>query len=265
LMELSQKVDHARVVSIIRRADRLPLIDKYLLNVQRENLAAVNEAINELCVFEERPKALRDSIDRYDKFDQIALAQQLERHDLLEFRRIAAHLYKINKRWDKSLDLSKQDSLWADAMDTAAESRSQELAEELLIFFVANRQKECFGACLFVCYELLRPDVVMELAWRFGLHDFAVPFMIQSFRQSFEKQQSLTTRLEELEKQVKELDQKDKKTGPAGADQPADFHGMPGMPFAQMLPALPAPMGVPPFGVVPGVYGAFTAPVGSPR
>lgn len=40
-------------------------------------------------------------------------------------------------------------------------------------------EKECFAACLYTCYDLLRPDVVLELAWRHQLMDFAFPYMIQ--------------------------------------------------------------------------------------
>lgn len=39
-------------------------------------------------------QGLRTSIDAFDNFDTIALAQQLEKHELTEFRRIAAYLYK---------------------------------------------------------------------------------------------------------------------------------------------------------------------------
>jgi len=30
----------------------------------------------------------------------------------------------------------------------------------------------------YTCYDLLKPDIVIELAWRFGLIDFAMPFFI---------------------------------------------------------------------------------------
>ena len=53
-------------------------------------------AYNELLIDEEDFKSLRDSIDHFDNFDNIALAQRLEKHELLEFRRIAAHLYKVS-------------------------------------------------------------------------------------------------------------------------------------------------------------------------
>jgi len=181
------KVDHSRVVNKLKA--HLPLIERYLLQVQRENIPAVNEAVNELLLAEEKYKQIRDSISAYDKFDQILLAQKLESHELLELRRISAYVYKMNKRYEKSIELSKNDSLWGDAMETAAESRNQDLAESLLYFFVGRGEKECFAACLFTCYEMIRPDVVLELAWRHGLNDFAMPFVIQSFRHYNEKDQ----------------------------------------------------------------------------
>jgi len=183
LVDLAAKLDHSRVVDIVQRADNVPLIEKYLLHVQRDNVAGVNESLNALYVKSENYKALRTSIDAYQNFDQIALAQQLENHELMEFRRIAAHVYKLNKRYERSLELSKKDGLWADAMQTAADSADVPLAEGLLHFFVEKKQEECFAACLYTCYELIRPDVVLELAWRHALMDFAMPFMIQTFRE----------------------------------------------------------------------------------
>ena len=44
---------------------------------------------------EEDYKTLRDSIDSFDNFNNIKLAQRLEQQELLEFRRLAAHLYKV--------------------------------------------------------------------------------------------------------------------------------------------------------------------------
>ena len=48
----------------------------------------------------------------YDNFDQLSLAAKLEKHDLMEFRRIAALIYKKNLRWRKAVDLAKQDRLY---------------------------------------------------------------------------------------------------------------------------------------------------------
>ena len=46
-------------------------------------------------------------------------------------------------------------------------------------YFIEGGLRECFAAALYSCYELLKPDVVLELAWTHGLTDFAMPFLIQ--------------------------------------------------------------------------------------
>eukprot|EP00884_Botryococcus_braunii_P006634 jgi/Botrbrau1/15972/Bobra.0294s0010.1 len=179
LKVLEARVDHTRVVSIMRKADHLPLVKEYLLAVQKTNLAAVNEAVNELLIEEEDFPALRDSITTYDNFDQISLAQRLEKHELTEFRRIAATIYKKNTRWRKAVELAKQDKLYKDAIETAAQSGEAEIVEELLTYFVKEKQNECFTAMLYTCYDLIKPDVALEVAWTNKLTDQVMPFMIQ--------------------------------------------------------------------------------------
>lgn len=67
-------------------------------------------------------------------------------------------------------------------MEYAAESRQPEVVEELLRFFLSKGLNECFSAALYKCYDMLRPDLVMELAWRHKITDFAMPYMIQVLR-----------------------------------------------------------------------------------
>jgi clathrin heavy chain len=61
---------------------------------------------------------------------------QVEKHELLEMRRVAAYIYKKAGRWKQSIALSKKDSLYKDAMETASQSGERELAEELLVYFI---------------------------------------------------------------------------------------------------------------------------------
>ena len=98
LTVLTPRVDHTRVVRMFLRDDNLPLIRPYLIAVQHLNIEAVNDAYNDLLIEEEDYKTLRDSIDSFDNFNNISLASRLEKHPLLEFRRLAAHLYKVRLR-----------------------------------------------------------------------------------------------------------------------------------------------------------------------
>ena len=69
-------------------------ISMFVTDHSQFNLEAVNDAYNDLLIEEEDYKTLRDSIDSFDNFNNIGLAKRLEKHELLEFRRLAAHLYK---------------------------------------------------------------------------------------------------------------------------------------------------------------------------
>ncbi|KAL9713749.1 Clathrin heavy chain [Leucoagaricus gongylophorus] len=213
LTVLIPRIDHARVVRMFRQMDHVPLIRPYLIAVQHLNIEAVNDAYNDLLIEEEDYKTLRDSIDSFENFDNIAIARRLEEHKLLENRRLAAHLYKKNQRWDESIALSKQDKLYKDAIVTAATSGSTEVAEELMTYFVDIGNKECFVAMLYSCFDLVRPDAVEEVTWLHGLSDFCMPYKLQMQRTQIEK-------LAYLEKEVRERAKKDTQKEQAEAETP---------------------------------------------
>lgn len=223
LTVLAARIDHARVVRMFRRADNdnVPLIRSYLMSVQHHNLGAVNEAYMDLLIEEEDFETLRVSIDAYDNFDVISLASRLRNHDLLEFRRLAAHLYKKSERWEESIALSKADKLFKDAIETAATSKSVEVAEELLSYWVDIGHRECVSAMLYACFDIVRPDVVEELSWRHGLNDFVMPWRLQWQREQ-------ASRLKALEHAVKDLSTKQTKKEEAEDEQPIIGPGGPG-------------------------------------
>jgi len=196
LLVLAPRLDHTRTVNFFTKNNHLQLVKPYLRSVQNLNNKAVNEALNGLLISEEDYQGLKTSIDAFDNFDNIQLAQTLEKHDLIEFRRIAAYLYKGNNRWGQSVALCKKDNLFKDAMEYAAESKNAEVAEDLLAYFLDHKAYDCFAACLFQCYDLLHPDVILELAWKHNIMDFAMPYLIQVMREYTSK----VDKLEEAEK-----------------------------------------------------------------
>ncbi|KAI0349661.1 clathrin heavy chain [Trametes cingulata] len=252
------RIDHARVVRMFQQIDHIPLIRSYLIAVQHLNIEAVNAAYNTLLIEEEDYKTLRDSIDSFDNFNNMQLARELEKHELLEFRRLAAHLYKKNKKWEESIALSKQDKLYKDAIITAASSGLVEIAEDLLSYFVDIGNKECFAATLYCCFDLLRADVVEELSWQHGLNDFYMPYKIQRTRTTVEK-------ISALEKKVEELSTKDHQKEQQEAEAPIIQPGLGGrlmltqgngFPAQAPPPMMPNGTG---FGIPPAMtgFGAF--------
>lgn len=210
LSVLTPRVDVARVVKMFQKNDNVPLIKPFLIAVQEQNISTVNQALHDLWIEEEDHKSLRASVDSYDRFDAIDLAERLEAHSLIFFRQLAAHLYKKNKKWAKSIALSKEDKLWKDAVETAAVSAKPEVAEDLLQYFVDIGNKECYVATLYTCYDLIRLDVVMELSWIHGLNDYTQPYLINVQRERSDHLAELHRDNEERKK--RELEQQKKES-----------------------------------------------------
>ncbi|KAE7996591.1 hypothetical protein FH972_001302 [Carpinus fangiana] len=182
---LALRVDHTRVVDIMRKAGHLHLVKPYMVAVQSNNVSAVNEALNGIYVEEEDYERLRESIDMHDNFDQIGLAQK--------------------------------------------------------------GKKECFASCLFVCYDLIRPDIALELAWMNNMIDFAFPYLLQFIREYTGKVDELVKDKIEALIEVKAKEKEEK-----------DVISQQNM-YAQLLPlALPAPP-MPGMGGAPGM-GGFAPP-----
>ncbi|PWA94004.1 Clathrin heavy chain 2 -like protein [Artemisia annua] len=75
----------------------------------------------------------------HDNFDQIGLAQKIKKHELLEMRCVAGYVYRKTGRW-KHVTLSKKDTVYHDAMESASECGDYELAEELLVYFIEQKK-----------------------------------------------------------------------------------------------------------------------------
>lgn len=211
------RIDVSRVVKIFQKNDNLPMIKPFLIAVQTQNLFAVNNAYHDLLIEEEDHKSLRDSVDSFDRFDPLDLAERLEKHHLIYFRQIAAHLYKKNKKWNKSISLSKEDKLWKDAIDTASTSKKEEVVEDLIRYFVEIGNKECYVATLYTCYDLIRQDVVTELSWIHNLKDYTTPYWINVQREQTQLLAQLKQDNEERKKKEKELEKKEEETPIIGA------------------------------------------------
>jgi clathrin heavy chain len=217
LKVISPKLDLSTAVYELKKFDALYLAVPFLKSVQLSNNFDVNEALNEIYVEEEDPEALRKSILEYSSFNPLNLAQKIENHHLLEFRRISALVYRKNKKYKESIDISKKLEYYKDAIETALESNNGEICEGLMRFFAANGDKECFAACLYTCYELVKPDLAMELAWRYNFFEFLMPYMIQTVR-------DLTIKMDHMQRKAEDSERQQKKEKEEQVSQPLDIN-----------------------------------------
>lgn len=197
LTALSPRLDIPRTVKLFTSSDNLPLIKPFLINVLPKNNSVVNQAYHDLMIEEEDYKALQDAVDSYDKFDQLGLASRLEKHDLVFFRKIAAMLYRRNKKWTKALIILKEDKLWKDSIETAAISQDSKVVEELLAYFVDTGNKESFIALLYTAYNLINFDFVLELSWLNNLENYIKPYEISIKKEQHDAINKISKQLSE--------------------------------------------------------------------
>jgi hypothetical protein len=85
--------------------------------------------------------------------------------------------------------MATKDSLFIDAMETAAQSGSRELVTDLLRFFVEDaKDQHSFAACLFTCQGLVGFHTALEMAWLSheklpGILSLCMPFFIACIRE----------------------------------------------------------------------------------
>ena len=96
--------------------------------------------------------------------------------------------------------------LWKVKKNNALESKKEQYVNELLKFFGERKDKESFAACLYTCYEYIKPDVAMEVAWRYGMTEMCMPFMIQTMRDFSRKINTM-----EIKNDVREQKDKEEK------------------------------------------------------
>ncbi len=211
LAVLIPRLDLPRVVRIFQKSDNLPLIKPFLISVSEKNNSVVNQAYHDLLIEEHDYKSLRSVIEAHDKFDQLGLAERLEKHDLIFFREIAAVIYRKNKKWNKAISLLKTDKLWADAIETAALSTSSKIATDLFEYFVDTGNREAMVALLYSCYSLIDYDKVLELSWLNNLSDFVKPYEISIAR---ENQLKITELYKDFKARESSKDGEDDSTAP---------------------------------------------------
>jgi clathrin heavy chain len=199
LSAVSTRIDHARIISILRSSDNLPLARTWLISQRPKNILAVNDALFSVLIEEEAVDELSSyALDPEMRYNARGLANQLKGHELRAFRVLAAQILRNSKEWEESIELSKADRAYSDALYTAAVSKSTKVTHSLLDYFCSVGLNPAVAALLYVAYENIDPSYVEELNWRHGLSNLTKPYFIQL-------RATNTAKIEALEKELADL------------------------------------------------------------
>ncbi|KAH8740767.1 clathrin heavy chain [Cryptosporidium ryanae] len=176
----------------------ISIIQDFLETIYEENIQIVNESLINLYIDKVQVDKLMKLITTCDNYDQASLSIRLEKHPVNELRKIAVSLLNKNSNYKQALSICQKEMLIDEAILVVYKSGNPALIEELLEFLLINDKKDNFIACLYTCYEYLRPDVILELAWKHNCLDITVPYFIQSVR-------DMNGRIEALEKKLESV------------------------------------------------------------
>jgi len=86
-----------------------------------------------------------------------------------------------------------------DAMETVAYSQDVALAEDML-HYISGKDKELFAVMLYTCYDLIKPDVALEAAWRQGNFEYVIPYFIQFVKELSSKVSTVEKKTDDIKK-----------------------------------------------------------------
>jgi len=72
------------------------------------------------------------------------------------------------------------------------------------------------AAMLYNCYELIKPDIALEVGWRCGLQEFVMPYFIQFVR-------DLSTRVDTVQRSTEDIKKKEEVKAEEAANRPLDI------------------------------------------
>lgn len=208
-------VDPAAVVRIARRLGVLPLITEYLELLVKENNADLHNALVEVYVTSYNAEALRKLLAATLNFDTgKLLAILMGEGQTDEMKKVAVVLYGKLKRYDDGVRYAIQNEFYEEAAECAAASQDVDQCEGLLRLVCSDDfpnkaiRREVFSICLLRCGNIVRGDIVMELAWIHDLMDNMMPFMIMTLRKNADTVEKLSQDLAETRNELEFVRQK---------------------------------------------------------
>jgi len=101
------------------------------------------------------------------------------------------------KRVPGTLSILKEQRLWKDAINVATLSQNQEVAEDLLSYFITTGNREAVIALLYSAYNLIGYDFILEEAWVNDLESLIKPYEISVKKEQFDLVQKISKKLDE--------------------------------------------------------------------
>ncbi len=218
LAVVGERVDQGKIIALAEDAEKLPTIRSYLDSIAEADIDVVNVARHKLLIEAGDHDELRASATERTNYDRAALADELQDHADIEFRRVGIALRAILHQWPECIDLCLRDGLYSLAVDNVEVAKSSDAAERLLGWLAGDEPLVTVGGdplpteegvavrdetvkdLLERCSDLVRPHVALQYMWQARMVDVMMPFMVKTVLK-------YTTKVAELEAKVEGMAQ----------------------------------------------------------
>lgn len=194
-------VDPAAVLRIAKEYQIELLLRPYFELLIDDGLLDINNELVNIYILNHDAESLTRFIKKTTNFDTYRTLERLtDKGQIHALRRVAVQLYAALKRYDDGLQYAIQNRYYDEASECADSSEDGQKCEALLRMICSDEfpdkeiRSEIFAVSVARCGARARPDVVVELAWRYGMMDFAMPYLIGQLRSMGERLETLEHR-----------------------------------------------------------------------
>lgn len=194
-------VDPVAVLRLAKQYEIELLLRPYFELLVDDGLIDINNELVNIYITQKDSKALIALIKKTTNFDTYKTLERLiDEKQTPALRRAAVQLYSALKRFDDGMQYAIANRYYDEASECADCSENGDKCENLLRMICSNEfpdkdiRREIFAVAVARCGHRAHPDVIMELAWRFNMMDFAMPYLIGQLR-------TMHDRIAELEHQ----------------------------------------------------------------
>ncbi|CAL6082010.1 Clathrin_heavy chain [Hexamita inflata] len=198
-------VDPLAVLRLVKEYAIERLARQYFELLIEDGLIEINNELVNIYIQQRDEKALVELIKKTTQFDTYATLDRLvDEKQTQALRRTAVPVYAALKRFDEGIEYAVKNRFYDEASACAAASEDGVKCEQLLKLICSKEfpdqqiRKEIFAVAVARCGDMARPDVILELAWRLNMMDFAMPYMIGQLRSMGERIKKLEERKVEV-------------------------------------------------------------------
>lgn len=182
--DFTERVEMGTLIKFFKEKDVLFILDKSMRRCQAQNPGnlVVSTGLNDHLIQINDYYGLIDSIKKCPSIDAVTISENLKSSEQRHFRVLAAKLMANSGEFARALSILIEEDALIETLMILSQSSNVQYAEAILGRYSRIRNAVMFMAVSYVLYDLLRPDIIYELAQRSQFQELSMPLFCQILR-----------------------------------------------------------------------------------